>query len=110
MNGAVVDDFAFFVLGAAVFPGSRVGSGSIVRTNAVVHINSERPPNRVVPESWKAIGSPATIVPRGSEERRLFSMHGLNFTKTIFGEDLSEVGLNYLGLFDTHRSDRDVTR
>jgi gamma-carbonic anhydrase len=111
VNGAAVDGSAFIALGAAVFPGSRVGSRSIVRTNAVVHINSELSPNRIVPESWTAIGSPATIVPRGSEERTLFSMHGLNFTKTIFGEDLSEVGMkNYLDLFDTHRSDRDVTR
>jgi carbonic anhydrase/acetyltransferase-like protein (isoleucine patch superfamily) len=109
VNGAVVEDFGFIALGAAIFPGARVGSHSIVRTNAVVHINSDLLPNRVVPEGWTAIGRPAQILPRGAEERTLFSSHGLNFTKTIFGEDLSEVGMkNYLDLFDAHRSDRAI--
>src|SRR4051794_8539410 len=37
VNGAEIEDFGFIAVGAAIFPGARVGSHSIVRTNAVVH-------------------------------------------------------------------------
>jgi gamma-carbonic anhydrase len=110
VNGAVIEDFVFVALGAAIFPGARVGSHSIVRTNAVVHTNSDLLPNRVVPEGWTAIGRPAQILPRGADERTLFSSQGLNFTKTIFGEDLSEVGMkNYVDLFEAHRNNRTIS-
>jgi carbonic anhydrase/acetyltransferase-like protein (isoleucine patch superfamily) len=110
VNGARIDDDAFVATGAVLFPGSAVGSRSIVRANAVVHINSELPPRRVVPEGWTAMGSPATVVPPGEDERMLFSLHGMNFTKAIFGEARAETGMKpYLDLFGAHRDDRQIT-
>ena len=109
VNGAQIDDHAFVAVGATIFPAVHIGERAIVRTNGVVHINSELPPGRVVPEGWTAIGRPAEVVPPGQDEQILFSLYGMNFTKAVFGESRAEVGMkNYLELFGAHRSDRPI--
>jgi carbonic anhydrase/acetyltransferase-like protein (isoleucine patch superfamily) len=110
VNGARIDHNAFVAAGAAIFPGAELGDHAIVRRNSVVHINSVLPPGRVVPEGWTAIGSPAEVVPPGEDERMLFSLYGMNFTKAVFGESRAEVGMkNYLDLLGAHRDDRLIT-
>jgi len=107
VNGAEVDHDAFIAAGASLFPAAQIGARAVVRTNSVVHINSEPPPGRAVPEGWTAIGRPAEVVPPGEDERMLFSLYGVNFTKAVFGESRAEVGMtNYLELFGAHRDDR----
>jgi len=97
VNGAQIDHDAFVAAGASIFPAAHIGERAIVRTNAVVHINSELPAGRVVPEGWTALGRPAEVVPPGQDERMLFSLYGMNFTKAVFGEGRAEVGMkNYL--------------
>ena len=109
VNGAQIDQDAFVAAGASIFPGAHIGERAIVRANAVVHINSELPAGRVVPEGWTALGRPAEVVPPGQDERMLFSLYGMNFTKAVFGEGRAEVGMqNYLELFGAHRDDRPV--
>ena len=110
VNGAQIDHDAFVAAGASIFPAAHIGARAIVRTNAVVHINSELPAGRVVPEGWTALGRPAEVVPPGQDERMLFSLYGMNFTKAVFGEGRAEVGMkNYLDLFGAHRDDRPVS-
>lgn len=110
VNGARVDHDAFVAAGAAIFPGAELGDHAIVRRNSVVHINSVLPPGRVVPEGWTAIGRPAEVVPPGEDERLLFSLYGMNFTKAVFGESRAEIGMkNYLDLLGAHRDDRLIT-
>jgi carbonic anhydrase/acetyltransferase-like protein (isoleucine patch superfamily) len=110
VNGASIDHDAFVAAGASIFPGAEIGDHAIVRTNGVVHINSELPPGRVVPEGWTAIGRPAEVVPPGEDERTLFSLYGMNFTKAVFGESRAEIGMkNYLDLLGAHRNDRPIT-
>jgi carbonic anhydrase/acetyltransferase-like protein (isoleucine patch superfamily) len=107
VNGAEVDHDAFIAAGASLFPAAQIGARAVVRTNGVVHVNSELPPGRAVPEGWTAIGRPAEVVPPGEDERMLFSLYGVNFTKAVFGESRAEVGMtNYLELFGAHRDDR----
>jgi carbonic anhydrase/acetyltransferase-like protein (isoleucine patch superfamily) len=109
VNGAEIEDHAFVAAGASIFPGAHVGERAVVRTHGVVHIDSELPPGRAVPEGWTAIGRPAEVVPPGQDERMLFSLYGMNFTKAVFGESRAEVGMkNYLDLFGAHRDDRPV--
>ncbi len=109
VNGAQIDHDAFVAAGASIFPAAHIGERAIVRANAVVHINSELPAGRVVPEGWTALGRPAEVVPPGQDERMLFSLYGMNFTKAVFGEGRAEVGMkNYLDLFGAHRDDRPV--
>ncbi len=110
VNGAQIDHDAFVAAGASIFPAAHLGARAIVRTNAVVHINSELPAGRVVPEGWTALGRPAEVVPPGQDERMLFSLYGMNFTKAVFGEGRAEIGMkNYLDLFGAHRDDRPVS-
>jgi carbonic anhydrase/acetyltransferase-like protein (isoleucine patch superfamily) len=110
VNGARIDHDAFVAAGASIFPAADIGAHAIVRANSVVHINSELPPRRVVPEGWTAIGRPAEVVPPGDDERMLFTLYGMNFTKAVFGETRAEVGMtNYLDLFGAHRDDRPST-
>jgi len=110
VNGAQIDHDAFIAAGASIFPAAHIGARAIVRANAVVHINSELPAGRVVPEGWTALGRPAEVVPPGQDERMLFSLYGMNFTKAVFGEGRAEVGMkNYLDLFGAHRDDRPVS-
>jgi carbonic anhydrase/acetyltransferase-like protein (isoleucine patch superfamily) len=110
VNGARIEHDAFVAAGAVIFPGAEIGARAIVRTNSVVHIDSELPPGRVVPEGWTAIGRPAEVVPPGQDERILFSLYGMNFTKAVFGESRAEVGMkNYLDLLGAHRDDRPIT-
>jgi carbonic anhydrase/acetyltransferase-like protein (isoleucine patch superfamily) len=110
VNGARIEHDAFVAAGAVIFPGAEIGARAIVRTNSVVHIDSELPPGRVVPEGWTAIGRPAEVVPPGQDERILFSLYGMNFTKAVFGESRAEVGMkNYLDLLGAHRDDRTIT-
>jgi carbonic anhydrase/acetyltransferase-like protein (isoleucine patch superfamily) len=107
INGADIGSRAFVAAGASIFPGARIGERAIVRTNSVVHINTELPPGRAVPEGWTAIGSPVEMVPPGEDERMLFSLYGMNFTTAIFGHSRTEVGMqDYLDLFGAHRGDR----
>lgn len=110
VNGARIGHDAFVAAGAAIFPGAELGDHAIVRRNSVVHINSVLPPGRVVPEGWTAIGRPAEVVPPGEDERILFSLYGMNFTKAVFGETRAEIGMkNYLDLLGAHRGDRLIT-
>lgn len=110
VNGAQIDHDAFVAAGASIFPAAHIGERAIVRANAVVHIDSELPAGRVVPEGWTALGRPAEVVPPGQDERMLFSLYGMNFTKAVFGEGRAEVGMkNYLDLFGAHRDDRPVS-
>lgn len=109
VNGAEVGDDAFIATGATIFPGAVLGEQSVVRANAVVHVESELLPRRVVPEGWTAIGRPAEIVPPGPDERALFNLYGINFTAAIFGEGRGETGMkNYAELFSAHFADRIV--
>ena len=110
VSGARIDHEVFVAAGASIFPAADIGAHAIVRANSVVHINSELPPRRVVPEGWTAIGRPAEVVPPGDDERMLFTLYGMNFTKAVFGETRAEVGMtNYLDLFGAHRDDRPST-
>jgi len=110
VNGAQIDHDAFVAAGVSIFPAAHLGARAIVRTNAVVHINSELPAGGVVPEGWTAFGRPAEVVPPGQDERMLFSLYGMNFTKAVFGEGRAEIGMkNYLDLFGAHRDDRPVS-
>ena len=106
INSAEVANDVFIATGATIFPGATVGERAIVRANAVVHIDSELPARRVVPEGWTAIGRPAEVVPPGPDERMLFSLYGINFTEAVFGEGRAEVGMqNCTALFAAHLAD-----
>jgi carbonic anhydrase/acetyltransferase-like protein (isoleucine patch superfamily) len=83
--GATVHDRVFIASGAKVFNGAVLGSGSEVRINGVVHINTELAPGAVVPIGWVAVGS--EILPPDRHEEIWAIQKGLDFPGTVFGVD-----------------------
>lgn len=61
VNGVQVEDDVFLATGVSAFPGARIGRGSEVRINAVVHVNTVLAPETVVPIGWIAAGDPARL-------------------------------------------------
>ena len=49
----------FIATGASLFPGSVAGTGSELRINSVLHVNSKLSPGTIVPIGWIAAGDPA---------------------------------------------------
>src|SRR3954462_13090176 len=49
VNGATVEDEVFAATGASLFPGATAGTGSELRINSLLHVNSRLEPHTVVP-------------------------------------------------------------
>ncbi len=90
LSGCTIEDNVFVATGATVFNGAKIGSGSMVRINGVVHIRSTLPPGSVVPIGWIAVGDPAEILPPHERERYWSLMEPLDFTRTVFGLERTE--------------------
>lgn len=88
--GCTVEDEVFIATGAAVFHSARLGRGSEVRINAVVHLKTHVAPGETVPIGWVAVGSPAQILPPGEHERIWAVQEPMNFPLTVYGFERSE--------------------
>jgi carbonic anhydrase/acetyltransferase-like protein (isoleucine patch superfamily) len=88
--GCTVEDEVFIATGAAVFHSARLGKGSEVRINAVVHLKTQLAPGETVPIGWVAVGSPAQILPPGEHERIWAIQEPMNFPLTVYGFERSE--------------------
>jgi hypothetical protein len=70
-----------------VFNKARVGKGSEVRVNGLVHLRTFCRPTRRFPIGWIPVGDPATILP-SSEHDRIWSIQKpLDFPRVVFGVD-----------------------
>lgn len=110
VNGAVVEHDAFLATGVSIFPGARVGAGSEVRVNAVVHVNSSLPERTTVPIGWIAVGDPAQLFPPGAHEELWPVQRTMDFPGTVFGIGRDEltmekVARRYVERFGRHRDD-----
>jgi hypothetical protein len=85
--GATVEDEVFIATGAAVFHGSRLGRGSEVRVNSVVHLKTELPPGKTVPIGWIACGTPAQLFSPDQHDALWAVQKPLNFPLTVYGFD-----------------------
>lgn len=61
--GCTIEDEVFVATGAAIFHGARLGQGSEVRINGVVHLRTHLPAGETVPIGWVAVGDPVQILP-----------------------------------------------
>ncbi len=91
--GSTIEDEVFVATGAAVFHGSRLGRGSEVRINGVVHLKSHLAPGETVPIGWVAVGDPAEILPPDAHEKIWAIQKPLNFPLTVYGLDRSEADM-----------------
>jgi carbonic anhydrase/acetyltransferase-like protein (isoleucine patch superfamily) len=111
VNGARIDHDVFLATGVSVFPGARIGHGSEVRINAVVHVNSTLSPGTTVPIGWIAVGDPADLFPPEAHEELWPVQRAMDFPRTVFGLERAEatmerVSARYAESFGRHRGDR----
>lgn len=83
--GCAVESNAFLATGSTVFNGARIGMGTEIRINGVVHLGTVLPKDALVPIGWVAVGDPAEILPPGEHERIWQIQKLLNFPKEVFG-------------------------
>jgi carbonic anhydrase/acetyltransferase-like protein (isoleucine patch superfamily) len=88
--GCTVEDEVFIATGAAVFHSARLGKGSEVRINGVVHLKTHVADGATVPIGWVAVGNPAQILPPGDHERIWGIQKPLDFPFTVYGFERSE--------------------
>jgi gamma-carbonic anhydrase len=111
LNGARIEDEVFLATGVSVFPGARIGHGSEVRINSVVHVNTQVPDGTTIPISWIAVGDPAALFPPDDHEELWAIQRTLDFPRTVFGMERHEatmerVSARYAERFGRHRDDR----
>ena len=111
LNGARIEDEVFLATGVSVFPGARIGHGSEVRINSVVHVNTQVPDGTTIPISWIAVGDPAELFPPDAHEELWAIQRTLDFPRTVFGMERHEatmerVSARYAERFGRHRDDR----
>jgi carbonic anhydrase/acetyltransferase-like protein (isoleucine patch superfamily) len=83
----------FIATGAAIFHGAKVGRGSEVRVNGIVHLKTSLPAGTTVPIGWVAVGDPATILPPDQHENIWSIQEPLNFPLIVYGIDRSEADM-----------------
>lgn len=91
--GCVIEEEVFIATGAAIFHSARLGKGSEVRINGVVHIRSHLAAGEIVPIGWVAVGDPAEVLPPGEHERIWQIQKPLNFPLTVYGFERSEASM-----------------
>lgn len=85
VNGATVEDEVFIATGAALFPGSRAGTGAELRINSVLQVNSHLAPGTVLPIGWIAVGNPAQLFSPDRHEELWEIQQTLDFPGTVYG-------------------------
>lgn len=85
LTGCEIGDNVFLATGATIFNGARIGAGSEVRINGIVHIRTILPPNSTVPIGWIAIGNPAEILAPDHHDRIWSIQKPLDFPQYVFG-------------------------
>ena len=110
VNGATIADEVFIATGASVFPGASIGRGAEVRINAVVQVNTVLDPGTVVPISWVAVGSPATVLPPERHDEIWAIQRDLDFVGTVYGSPraagMRETMTRQSAFFAEHIDDR----
>lgn len=87
VSGATIGEEVFLATGTRVFNGARIGSGSEVRINAVVHLRTVLPEQSVVPIGWVAVGDPVQILAPERHEEIWAAQRELDFPGYVFGLD-----------------------
>lgn len=87
--GAEIDDEVFIATGAAIFHGAKIGRGSEVRINGLVHLRTRLEPGATVPIGWIAVGDPVQILPPDQHEVIWSLQRPLDFPGFVYGADRS---------------------
>jgi carbonic anhydrase/acetyltransferase-like protein (isoleucine patch superfamily) len=91
--GATIADEVFVATGASVFHGAKIGKGSEIRINAVVHLRSRLPPGTTVPIGWVAVGDPLKILSPDQHDAIWSAQAPLDFPGFVYGLERSRSDL-----------------
>ncbi len=116
LTGCSVEDDVFVAAGSRIFNGARIGRGSEVRINGIVHLRTVLPPGSLVPIGWVAVGDPVLISPPDRHEDIEAVQRPLNFPKFVFGLDREKDGSSlmpriaprYNRALAAHKDDKEV--
>ena len=113
LNGCAIGDEAFVATGAALFPGSVLGTGAEVRINGVVQVNTIVAPGTVVPIGWVAVGNPAQLFPADRHDEIWAVQRTLDFTGTVYGvgpgASMRDIMRGQAGFYSAHRDDTELS-
>jgi carbonic anhydrase/acetyltransferase-like protein (isoleucine patch superfamily) len=103
--GCTLEDCVFIATGASIFHGAKLGHGSEVRINGVVHLRSELPAHSTVPIGWIAVGNPAQIMPPDQHDAIWAIQKPLNFPKYVYGVERPPEGESNMREITKRRSE-----
>lgn len=110
LNGATVEDEVFVATGASLFPGSVAASGSELRINSVLHVNSRLLPGTIIPIGWIAAGDPAQLFSPDQHEELWEVQAELDFPGTVYGvprdTPLRTIMAKQIEFYGAHRDDQ----
>jgi carbonic anhydrase/acetyltransferase-like protein (isoleucine patch superfamily) len=111
--GAVVEDEVFLATGVSIFHGARLGKGSEVRINGVVHVASLLAPGTTVPIGWIAVGDPAQLFPPEKHDEIWAAQKPLDFPLRVYGiareeVDMKKVTARMADMLGAHGDDEEV--
>ncbi len=117
LTGCTIADEVFLATGATVFNGARIGRGTEVRINGIVHLRTVLPAGATVPIGWIAVGDPAEILPPDQHERVWAIQKPLDFPRFVFGVErpppggsiMPTVMPRYARALQRHKQDRPLT-
>ena len=93
------------LVGCTIFHDAKLGYGSEVRINGVVHIRTELPAHQTVPIGWVAVGEPAKIMPPDQHDAIWAIQRPLNFPKFVYGVERAPEGQTNMREITKHRSE-----
>jgi len=102
--GCALEDCVFVATGASIFHGAKLGYGSEVRINGVVHIRTVLPAHDTVPIGWVAVGDPAKIMPPNQHDAIWAIQKPLNFPMYVYGVERASEGLTNMREITKNRS------
>jgi gamma-carbonic anhydrase len=112
VNGATIEDEVFVATGASLFPGSVAGTGSELRINSVLHVNSRLEAGTVVPIGWIAAGDPAQLFSPDRHDELWEVQRDLDFPGTVYGvargTPMRTIMARQVEFYGAHRADRVV--
>ena len=104
----------FIATGASLFPGSVAGTGSELRINSVLHVNSKLSPETIVPIGWIAAGDPAELFSPDQHEALWRVQADLDFPGTVYGvprgTPMRTIMARQAEFYGAHRDDQIIDR
>ena len=114
VNGSTIEDEVFIATGASLFPGSAAGTGSELRINSVLHVNSKLAAGTIVPIGWIAVGDPAQLFPPDQHEELWQVQAELDFPGTVYGvprgTPMGSIMARQAEFYGAHRDDQIIDR